>query len=468
MAENESFNQKIIFASEAKDKWYDTECLPKIQDQYRIHLSCVRNILENLVKRGLVLSDPYKNETKISKIVLPSTEPFNDNERATEIGIRLGMYETMIDFVCNYMRFSVEQLKVEKIKKLLELNQVFQWTNLSMNSTVSNTRNLAHLINDLKTNADQLLQSMIKDCLHKTNLAITEIDKVLKELAEYQKERYKVEVRRNVLENPALDKTKAYASAGDMLGEIRRVFPQSMAGRPFNSDFINQIVQEEVGPDKAKLQEGLLKLMEVKDTTKPVQENRVDVHAILMEAMRVMGTTHDHYKIIYDKINANHEVLQTEKNTFKEKIKMFFRNLLGLAEPSVDYEVNILDKKTGGKKKEIVHFAEFSSNLLKRVKIYSAFSVKEAPGWQKINQQKDEAILEYLNKQFIENNHLFALLFALDEFFKTAASSENRPKIKGLSMELTAVKNIIVKVNQLRSDYSSYVEEAEQMKRLGI
>ena len=35
-------------------------------------------------------------------------------------------------------------------------------------------------------------------------------------------------------------------------------------------------------------------------------------------------------------------------------------------------------------------------------------------------------------------------------------------------MELTSLKNVIVKTNQHRADYASIVEEQEQMKKLGI
>ena len=35
-------------------------------------------------------------------------------------------------------------------------------------------------------------------------------------------------------------------------------------------------------------------------------------------------------------------------------------------------------------------------------------------------------------------------------------------------MELTTLKNIQVKANQRRAEYLAYVEEKEQMKKLGI
>ena len=57
---------------------------------------------------------------------------------------------------------------------------------------------------------------------------------------------------------------------------------------------------------------------------------------------------------------------------------------------------------------------------------------------------------------------------ALDEYFKNKANAVDRTKIKGISMELTAVKNVLVKVNQHRAEYVSYKEEQEQMRKLGI
>lgn len=468
MAENESFNTKIIMAAADREQWYDSVQLPKIQDDYRLHLSCVRNIFEALVRRGLIIPDPYKKDNKITSIKCPETTPFADNERSQVLGIRLSNYESMVDYVCNYMRFSVEMLNIESIKKMMELNNAFSWNNLSQNSTRSNTRSLATCISELKNNADQLTISMIKDNTLKTQNAMEEINSVLKELAEFQRERYKLEIRKAIFENSAFDKEKAYASTSGMVTEIKRLFPSAMPRRPLNSELIAELAAEETAPNKNELQEALYAKIKLKESTSEIKTQKIDTHAILMEAIRLVGTTCDSYKVILDKIIANHDVLQSGKKSFKEKLLKLLRNIFGLEEPSIDYEVTITDKKTETKKKETVHYKDFSAGLLKRVKIYSAFAAKDTPGYNKISQQKDEAILDYLNKQLVENNHLFALIIALDEYFKSHAAPSDRPKIKGCSMELTVVKNILVKANQQRSDYVAYAEEAEQMKKLGI
>ena len=60
------------------------------------------------------------------------------------------------------------------------------------------------------------------------------------------------------------------------------------------------------------------------------------------------------------------------------------------------------------------------------------------------------------------------MLAALDDFFKQTAAPENKSKIKGIKMEITSIKNCLVKANQVRAEYEAYVEEAAQMRTLGI
>lgn len=59
-------------------------------------------------------------------------------------------------------------------------------------------------------------------------------------------------------------------------------------------------------------------------------------------------------------------------------------------------------------------------------------------------------------------------LKGFDAYFKNSAGPEIRSKIKGLSMELTALNNSTINSSQYLADYISYVEEQEQMKKLGI
>ncbi len=464
----EDFNQQIIPAAADKERWFDTTALPKIQEAYRLHLSCVRNLFDALVKRSLITPDPYKNDKKISDITRIEDTEFNDNEKSIILGKRLSDYESLIDFVCNYMRFSISQLGMEKIRKLLELNNTFAWNALSENSAKPNTKALAAVLTSLKTGATPLTLSLIKDSVAKTVTAFSEINATLKQLTEFQKERYKIDVRKNVLGSEQFNKEAAYSSTTAFITETKRLFAPLMPKRSFVADLIGEIAAEETAPDKEARQKKLLDMMTVSENKVQKKVEKVNTHDILMEAVRVMGTLSESYDLIFEKICINHDVLESEHNTLGDKFMRFIRKLFGIAEPPVDYEVILTDKKTEAKRREVIHFKEFKESLMKRARYYASFSVRHTPGFNRISSQPDETILDFLNKHIIENNHLLALLGALDEFFKDTVHQSDRSRIKGIKMELTTLKNIMVKVNQHRVEYTSYIEEQNQMRKLGI
>ena len=54
---------------------------------------------------------------------------------------------------------------------------------------------------------------------------------------------------------------------------------------------------------------------------------------------------------------------------------------------------------------------------------------------------------------------------ALDTYFKTEVPRE---KVKGIKIELSSIKNSIVKANQKKHEYVAKKEEYDQFKKLGI
>ena len=466
MAEDD-FNSKIITAIEENGVWFDTQELPKLQEDYRLHLTCVRNLFEAMVNQNLLTPDPYKKDKKISDVTQIENLEFTENERNTVLGIRCSDYESIVDFVCNYMKFSTKQLDMEKIRKLLELNNTFTWSNLTENASRPNTRGLATCVKMLRNGAPPIILSLIKDTTHKSAEAIKEINDGLKALAEYQKESYKVEVRKNVFGNPSFSMQTAMASPAAMLAEIKKHFASSMPKRHFAEPLIQEIIAEELGADRVERQAKLLAAFQ-QEKKSSKKEEAVDTHEILMEAIRSLGTASEHMALVCRKFISNSEILQSEHNTFKDKMARFFRNLFGLQPPPVIYEVVIVDKKTEAKKRQTIQFSSFIDSLSKRARYYSSFSVKHTPGYTKIAAVPETKALEFLLGQMADCNRLLNEVAALDEYFKNKANAVDRTKIKGISMELTAIKNVLVKVNQHRAEYVSYKEEQEQMRKLGI
>ena len=99
---------------------------------------------------------------------------------------------------------------------------------------------------------------------------------------------------------------------------------------------------------------------------------------------------------------------------------------------------------------------------------YNSFATRQTPGYQKIESESEAQILAFLTKQLSECQQLLSILAAYDKFFKNAVQPINRNRVKGMSMELTSIKNTLVKTNQRKAEYSAYMEEQQQMKKLGI
>ncbi|MBQ9538561.1 MAG: hypothetical protein IJU95_04765, partial [Treponema sp.] len=181
-AENEDINAKIVKAVDDKVAWFNSNVLPKVQEGYRNHLIFVKNLTNALQRRSLITPDPYKNDKKITDVAPIEDSAFNDTERATQLGIRLGQYENMVDFICTYVKFSVEQLPTAKVKKLVDFNNSFSWGALNPDSSRQNTKALGSALMELKTTTQGggVAMSMPFDSIAKTAKDLEEMTRELK------------------------------------------------------------------------------------------------------------------------------------------------------------------------------------------------------------------------------------------------------------------------------------------------
>ena len=92
----------------------------------------------------------------------------------------------------------------------------------------------------------------------------------------------------------------------------------------------------------------------------------------------------------------------------------------------------------------------------------------KGPEYQKINNSNEDAILAFANKQISEIQSIFVIINALDSYFKNEVETEFRPRVKGMQIELSALRNSIINANKKRGEYASFKEEHAQMQKLGL
>lgn len=468
--EVDNFVNELQTALNKKQEWYNSVRLQEMLMQYRLMYTCVKNLFENFVKKSLIVPDPYRLDKKISGIVVPETSEFAESEIAKVFGERFSNYETMLDFICTYFRFSMENFTIQKVKQLLDLNKVFEWDNLSSNSTRMNTRALAMVVSNAKKGAPNVVQSMINDSLDKCAQSTSEINNILTELAGFLRELYKGGLRRDLFDHPDFDKAKAAESSEAELAEIKRLYTKVTGKKNFYTDLVNEIIEEDHAPDKDRRRAAVLERLQIKESSKSVTEKKAagpDTKEMLMQSVLAVGATAPTLAQLISKLSDNIELLYKTKSTFFSKLICALKKAFHISEKERICNLVIKDSKTGAERTQKIKINEFMSDFSRKERIYNGIATKGIE-YSKIQSSSEDAILSFVNKQISELQSLFVVINAFDSHFKQEVATEFKTGIKGMQIELSALRNSIINANKKRSEYASYKEEAAQMQKLGI
>lgn len=474
MVDNKDMEDTTLFTNELeavvtlKQNWFNQERLQELLENYRLLFTCVKNLNEILVKKSIIVSDPYKYDKKITGITPIDTSPFSESDYTKVLGIRLSDYEMMLDFICTYFRFSVESITIQKIKAMQEFNKCIEWDNLVTNSGSIVTRVLLSALTAAKVNAQGVTVSLINDSVEKSASSIKVINLILTELADFQREVYKLTLRKDLFEHPEFNKEKAFASAESEMAEIRRLYARVMEKKPFYTDLVQEIINEDQAENKDLLRKNLLgKLLIPTKTKTVVKKAEINPNEILNNAVLQLGSLAPILQSLHLKISENFELLFYQKKGFFAKLAESLRKALGIKEKEKICNISIVDQRTGGITVERIIVGDFLRNLERRYRIYAGIAAKGSE-YNKIIKSPTDTILNYLNKQIGENQSLHTLIAAIDEHFKSHVESFLKIKVKGLKIDLSSYRNSIININKKRGEYVSYFEEIDQMRKLGI
>lgn len=469
MAEDQEFGQTLQEMIKAKAQWFNEVRVQELLSEYRLLYTCVRNLYELLSKKTLIVPDPYRLDKRISQIVVPETSQFADSEASKVLGSRFSDYETMLDFICTYYRFSTETLTIPEIKKLTEFNASFDWKNFSTNSTQPNARALANILNQAKNNAPGVTVSMINDCVSKNEASSENITIMLNEMGVFQRELFKAELRKDMFEHPEFNKEKAFSSPEAEMAEIKRLYVKVMGKKTFYTDLVNEIIEEDQGANKEKLQQTVLKRLEIKNKTVQTQKKKAGptTKNIIMECVYALGAMAPTLLLLNQKLSENFNLIFAKKRNFFTFFGSVLRSLFRMKPKEKIVNVTVIEAKTNTTRKEKVNVSEFMEQMTYKARIYNGIGAK-GPELAKIENSTEDAILMFVNKQISEAQSLYTIINALDTYFKSEVDITIRPKIKGVQIELSALRNSIINVNKKRGEYVSRREEYEQMRKLGL
>jgi hypothetical protein len=442
----------------ARQEWLERNEMGKLKDDLRIYQSSFASLYNIYLKKKLIDEDPYKQDTKISELEVPETGSFNESKRIEQLSIRLSNYDNQLDFLVNFYQLGLDFLNLERVKRIVGLIRYIDWTGFSPDSQSLMTKAVADMTNQSKAGVDTLTLSIIGESLSRLSKMTNSIMNTLKDLNAYYRESYKLNIRQNVTQS---------MTAGDATAEnIRKKIPSALPGTPFYRELIDEIIKEDYTSSGTDLRDTILNTLRVAEEKPKAAKAPVNYKNILLDGIQVIGGASNSLNEICAKFDENQAILESRKKGFLAAIKELIRQITNAEPEEVIYNVEYMDTTKGVPVKEKISYHRFRDDLDKKIKILTSFM--RGPAYNKLSAMTEEQIISYLEKNIRDVQFLHRTLGALDDFFKSNATTEDRAKIKGIKPELGTIKNSIVKANQLRYEFSAQKEEEDQMKRLGI
>ena len=467
MKDGGHYSDKLESALESQKTYLDQTALPELKTKFETMHNTFKNLHNVLLRKSLVREDPYKEEQKISEIQLPPNTEVGEIEKADQVGLRLSMFDNQLDFLLRYYQFSIDFLTLKRIKLLLGLATFLNWNNLATTSTHINTRLLAEMIGKVRGGTDTFSIQVINNAQDQLVKLSNGIVVTLKRLTTYHRERYKLEVRRAVTDLMNLAPEAVAAKKSSIIDLIKKRFADSMAGMPYYDDLVKEILDEDYGSDSAGLQDAVLKRLSIIEQ-KIVKKKQVDYRTLLLEAVRLLSASGKPVERAIAKLNESSSIIEEYRKKLDSPFRRWLIRLLGQKQENRSYEVGIVDPVTTVTKPFTVDFDEFRRKGIQTARLIASYGSKMNASYARLEAMDEEEIYILLERNIAEIQNMIRLLPALHTYFQEEMDANNRGKLRGVKLEVNAIRNAVLKANQRRHEYISRKKEQEQLKKLGM
>ncbi len=466
MEENGSFLQDLEEVLNNYREYLDTKELPKLKEYFILFKSVYDGFTNLLFKKGLITEDPYKYEVKISEVEPPSRHPVIDSEKVAVMSQRLSQFERQLDFLNHFFQFSADFMTLPRIKNISALVKWVDWDNLNGSSMEVNTQILGGITEKIKQGADSMSSSLLADSIKKMGELSRQILGVLRKVSMYQREKYKFEIRTNIMIPLGLTGDKIKGREDETLSRIKSAFRQKMDnGTPFIKSLILELINEETSPDSEKMKQEILKKFEIKKKVKKKKE--INLKPLLLEALKMLSAAGISLNDALNKIQHNSALLENRNLSFGEKFRMWIMNISGKNKHHV-YDIEYMDEATSSRRRIKIELNSFLEKGFKEARIVSALANKMSNIYQKLEASTEDSILTFLDNHTIAIKEIVEKLDPLNVYFKSEIPRTERSSVKGIKLEISSIKSSLRKANQKKLEYIARSEEIKQMKKLGI
>ena len=466
------FLPRLVEAIAKRGAWIEALEIPRLSESLRSFHSLFESIVGMLIRKGLLREDPYNYDQTVTELSVPPDSPLPEIENTEELSYRLAAYRRQLEFLATGCRLTLATLDLALLKKIVSLVSYINWANFSEGSTSPMTRAFARPFMKVRMGADTMAAGIIKDSQAQIEKSAAAIRLLIAELVAFHRESWKADVRGTVLPRVSSSSHGASGALGasgapheETLHSVRKVFLDAMPGRPYFPKLIEEILAEDSAEDadarRTKILESLVVIEQSVQASAQAPQNK----PILLEAARILSRAHSELGGALQTLVENERTLENRHLGFGEKLRRWLLRGLGQKEGAQEYEVEYYETAATAPKVERVAFAAFIAEVRKKVGLLA--SLATAPGFARLEASAEQPLLEFVDRQLTDLLLIHRRMAGLNAGFQARAAGGRKTEIKGIRLELVAVKNSIVKANQRRHEYAARREEQEQLGRLG-
>jgi hypothetical protein len=468
MEDSQAFSRRLEERLDARRDTLDRTELPKLRESCKLFQSAFVGLNAILHKKGVLHDDPYKYDLKISDVKTPSEGPFSESEKADQMSVRVSQFEAYLDFLNNYYQFSCDFLTMGRIKRILALVKYFNFAQFTETSTQLNTRALAEIAGMVKKGTDQLSAGLIADASGQLDKASRDILGCLKELTDYHKERYKLELRQIVMPGLQIDADMAIGRREEATRLIKRKFMEVASERPYYPELVEELILEDFSSDGPSLREELLRRFETAEEKKADGAPAKSFKGLLVDGVRTLSAASYALESAISKLEDDSALLSSLDQGLGARLRRMIRKLFSSGDTGKVYELQFVDPVTRACSTESLDFGAFAEDTGNKARFLGSLAQRGGPSARRMEAMSEDQAYKFLQRNIEELQRALRTFASLEEYFKSEIHGEFKARVRSIRVEMTTVKGAVIKANQKKHEYVAQREELEQMRRLGI
>ncbi|RPJ05037.1 MAG: hypothetical protein EHM28_12895, partial [Spirochaetaceae bacterium] len=251
---------------DAKRSSLDEVNLKKLRDSFQAFQIYFENVFNILIRKGLIQEDPYKYDEKISEVSTPSDDGVLDSEETDKMSQRLSSFHSHLEFLNNYYEFSVDFLNLSRIKRIVKFVKYINWSQVTETAVSVSTRALAKYFGKVRHGSDPLSASIINDSIGQIEKTLKISISLLGELAAFQKERYKLDLRQRIFTRLNLSGQIGEDKIDDITRRAKQLFPEAMGNTTaFFPELVKEVIMEDYSSGGADLKRQVLESLKIEE-----------------------------------------------------------------------------------------------------------------------------------------------------------------------------------------------------------